>query len=412
MKLSFIAILIGWASCTISAEVTNRVDGELLFRRLHDPSQGLSALCDPAQFGDWISGPPYFTNWHVVGPFHYNPSLPLGQQQYPPEKGQLDLGASYVGSGGRNVRWKEAGADPTGLVDLREHFDTADQMMAYALARFDALAERTLELLVYSDDGVELWWNGQKIHSNPKLRSLMDDPDRITVPAKAGRNELLLKVANNTGVWAFKLERLKGEYDPRLHAAVLAAVVDAAEEKGFVPAGEQQALASLLRSQSSDVQAEALDLVRLWKVQEARPAVESIIGNPDTPQEIRLRATETLLGLGGNANLPFFRRLISDGSNSGVQIAGVVGLASHDLEQAARDAAKLLSSDLGSVAPDPLFTVFFESDRGSDQLADAIRGQAIPATVAKKGLRLLEDSGNDCFELAEVLKKAVTKEDS
>jgi len=57
-----------------------------------------------------------------------------------------------------------------------------------------------------SDDGVELWLNGRKIHSNDVARSLGAEPDQIKGTLRKGTNALLLKVANGLADWAFRVE--------------------------------------------------------------------------------------------------------------------------------------------------------------------------------------------------------------
>jgi hypothetical protein len=59
---------------------------------------------------------------------------------------------------------------------------------------------------IASDDGVEAWLNGRKIHSHDLERALDLGPDRVTAQLAAGRNVLLLKVANVTQGWGFRVE--------------------------------------------------------------------------------------------------------------------------------------------------------------------------------------------------------------
>lgn len=54
-----------------------------------------------------------------------------------------------------------------------------------------------------SDDGVELWLNGEKIHSNDVPRGVAPNQDRLAMALKAGENTLLMKIYNNGGGHGF-----------------------------------------------------------------------------------------------------------------------------------------------------------------------------------------------------------------
>ena len=54
-----------------------------------------------------------------------------------------------------------------------------------------------------SDDGIEVWLNGAKVHSNNVARGVTVDADRVTLELKAGENQLLLKIYNQGGGHGF-----------------------------------------------------------------------------------------------------------------------------------------------------------------------------------------------------------------
>jgi hypothetical protein len=224
-----------------------------------------AALLDAEQFAKLLARPVELVRkWSLAGPFHYNPNEPLAQQQYPPEKGAIDLGARYVGSGGRRVGWQAVETDPEGVVDVRTHLDPGEQMMAYALAFIESPREEPVVLGIHSDDGVEVWLNGRKVHSYPGFRALNHDPDRVNVVLKPGRNELLLKVANNTAVWAYKAQILgsRGNYDPELHAKALQWLARAVRVRNFRPQIEHALVQKLVQHESETVRRGAARLAR------------------------------------------------------------------------------------------------------------------------------------------------------
>jgi len=54
-----------------------------------------------------------------------------------------------------------------------------------------------------SDDGIEVWLNGKKLHSNDVPRGVGPEQDRINLDLKVGKNTLLMKIYNRTGDHGF-----------------------------------------------------------------------------------------------------------------------------------------------------------------------------------------------------------------
>lgn len=78
------------------------------------------------------------------------------------------------------------------------------EAVAYALTYIKAPENMNAQLRVGSCDGVKVWLNGEKVWSNKLSRSAKIDEDVVSVKLSAGRNELLLKVANQeTNDWGF-----------------------------------------------------------------------------------------------------------------------------------------------------------------------------------------------------------------
>src|SRR5262245_59690993 len=60
----------------------------------------------------------FVTSWHVVDPFENHKGIGF-DKVYDPEKGAVDLTASYDGKGGEKVEWKQHTTKlPYGMVDL------------------------------------------------------------------------------------------------------------------------------------------------------------------------------------------------------------------------------------------------------------------------------------------------------
>ena len=72
------------------------------------------------------------------------------------------------------------------------------------LYRVITAAEETLQPASFgSDDGIEVWLNGEKLLSRDVARGLGRDQDRADLPLVAGENHLLLKIHTNSGGHGF-----------------------------------------------------------------------------------------------------------------------------------------------------------------------------------------------------------------
>ena len=66
------------------------------------------------------------------------------------------------------------------------------------------LDARDLELVLQSDDGLEVFVDGKKRASRQEVRTLHSGCDLVPVTLEAGEHELLLKVMNAGGAWAVR----------------------------------------------------------------------------------------------------------------------------------------------------------------------------------------------------------------
>ena len=84
--------------------------------------------------------------------------------------------------------------------------------------------ERDAVLALGSDDGVVVWLDGKRAHTNLVPRGYSSREDRVPIRLKAGRNALLLKITQGGGGWCFgahledarggPLEGVKTSLDP------------------------------------------------------------------------------------------------------------------------------------------------------------------------------------------------------
>jgi len=89
------------------------------------------------------------------------------------------------------------------IVDLDSIYHRPDFVYAYALSEIKADAPGNAFLAVGSDDGIKVWLNGKLVHDNWAPRGVTKDEDLVPVTLVKGSNQLLLKVQDIQGGWAF-----------------------------------------------------------------------------------------------------------------------------------------------------------------------------------------------------------------
>jgi formylglycine-generating enzyme required for sulfatase activity len=110
----------------------------------------------------------------------------------PPEKG-VDIKAKDAS--GKDL-WSKAKKMQDGAVqDLKAPGNSA----TYFYRTLTAVKAGKLQLSFGSDDGLAVWFNGQKIISKDVPRGAEADQDLAVVDLKPGKNELLIKIWNRTG---------------------------------------------------------------------------------------------------------------------------------------------------------------------------------------------------------------------
>ena len=85
-----------------------------------------------------------------------------------------------------------------------EVHEFANSISAYYLYRTVTATESgSLPVVIGSDDTLEVWINGVGVWRHEVNRGVSNNPDRLTLPLKAGTNTLLLKIVNTDGESGF-----------------------------------------------------------------------------------------------------------------------------------------------------------------------------------------------------------------
>lgn len=103
------------------------------------------------------------------------------------------------------VKWTAFQADKSHPwdIDLRAVPGSGDDKTIYLRTRVQSPKEQEVQIQVGSDDGVKVWLNGALVHSNSAPRPNQPGQDKVKATLKAGWNDLLVKITNYQGNYAF-----------------------------------------------------------------------------------------------------------------------------------------------------------------------------------------------------------------
>ena len=151
------------------------------------------------------------TRWLIRGPIHTDTGATRvtrdylgGETTVLPDSGDIVAGGAFV----------PVAADSLGGIDLLQVFhDSTDNAAAYAHAYVYAPEDRTVLLVMDSDDDIMAWLNGQQVWLNEIARGLRSGSDTVPVRLAAGWNTVLLKAVNRSGGFGVlgRLARAPGE---------------------------------------------------------------------------------------------------------------------------------------------------------------------------------------------------------
>ena len=145
----------------------------------------------------------YVRDWYSIGPFP-NPDRINIQRKFPPES-VVDLDATYVGKGGKTIKWefmqtRNAPPKESWMVDGRAtavppNAEEYGIWYAYAEVFCDVACERWIG--IGSDDRSDVWINDVPVWgSSNKLKSWRIDEGFRRIRLEKGRNRILARIEN------------------------------------------------------------------------------------------------------------------------------------------------------------------------------------------------------------------------
>jgi len=146
----------------------------------------------------------FVVSWKLIGPYD-NTNKRGFDAVYSPEK-EIDLTKPDRGKNDKQVQWIDhTTSDPFGNVDLNTAVGKNMGAVAYAFTEFWSKEPQEVEVRIGSTNGNKVWLNGELLTANHVYHSNTFIDQYIgRGKLKAGRNEILVKVAQNeqTEDWA------------------------------------------------------------------------------------------------------------------------------------------------------------------------------------------------------------------
>lgn len=133
--------------------------------------------------------------WHYLGPIRDGSFDLAFDSTYEPER-EIRLDKAYLNNMQHwtpHPEWDDA----------RPHTLPEGGNTSYLYRAIHSPTQQTVTLSFGSDDAIKAWLNGAQILANKAMRGVAADQDKIPVTLRPGKNELLVKIINNTGPAAF-----------------------------------------------------------------------------------------------------------------------------------------------------------------------------------------------------------------
>jgi putative heme-binding domain-containing protein len=253
---------------------------------------------------------------------------------------------------------------------------------------------RRLLFAVQASDSAAVVGAVVKVVREGKLPADSEDGALALLAARGGAAEL-----------ALVLERAVSAEAPR-RLALLAALEQAARQRGQRPAGELNEVAPLIEQKDEATRAAAVRLAGLWKLESLRPRLVELARGPGGSETLRLAALDGLAALGGSAGAEALAQVVAGEVSPTLRRKALVALLNLDPKAAARRVVPILAAVRKDEEAADIYTAFLQRKDGSALLTEALRGQKLPADVAKVGVRLVRISGRPAPGLVEELTRA------
>ena len=143
----------------------------------------------------------FIKDWLILGPFSGNDidqdylASVGGEANAAPKAGDIVKTAQS-----QTLTWSLY-RSPEDVVDLLQVVGGHTNVTAYAFCHLQGERDLDTEILLGSDDGVAVWFNGKLVHKNDVAREVVADQDAFPMQVTKGKNRLLFKITQGIGGW-------------------------------------------------------------------------------------------------------------------------------------------------------------------------------------------------------------------
>jgi hypothetical protein len=149
----------------------------------------------------------YFQYWLLCGPFPNIKWQGRETDYLKPIGGELIAspipGDNFTTGDGRKMRWVKYASPLFSKINLADVYEENTEVLVYAFCRIESPEDKKVRATFGSNDGIQLFLNGQRVYKKYSKRSLILDEDETYLSLKKGKNILLLKIDQNKGDWGF-----------------------------------------------------------------------------------------------------------------------------------------------------------------------------------------------------------------
>jgi putative heme-binding domain-containing protein len=189
----------------------------------------------------------------------------------------------------------------------------------------------------------------------------------------------------------------------KLRAAALRALIVAAQQRQLRPA-HVAALLPMLSDPDASISQAAIQLAALWKLEAARPQLETIARSTGSQAAA---AQKSIARLSGEKSSAFLTTLLSSAKDPAQQADVLTALMQHDLAKATPAVMEfLIAQSKATAATAAMFEGYLTRQDGPFLLANALQGNTLHRDIASQALQKTSASGGDTKALMEALTKA------
>lgn len=207
------------------SRLTSNIEGEASERYNNWKSDILSQVD-----GKSIDSTLTLGSWSSVGPFKGKDFDEAHKKDFVAIKNPLDLKAEYEVEKSEDEKIKLKWTQKPEWKDGEIVTFSGDNSAIYLYREIVAELDTHQYISVGSDDSIQIWINGKRVHENKVQRGVEKGQDIVGLPLNKGKNQLVIKVVNGGGGYGFVFEPKKANAPDSIIALLKKADADSSPE--------------------------------------------------------------------------------------------------------------------------------------------------------------------------------------